>query len=574
MYRTKTVVPTIESSFFKLPDTLLLVFDRQWHVTLVSDAWTAALGYSPEEIRNSTFLNLLHIVDQGECERRLMALDADNPTLRFPSRCQRKDGSYLGVAWNVRFDAETELFYASAHETALNLQGQDASVPDALLDGLTGVPNRSLFIERLQHTQHRVSRRHDMQYAILYCGIDRFKVINQSLGHRYGDLLLVAIANLLYSTIRPTDMAARMAGDEFALLLEDIRDISSTLHVVNRIQQKLTEPLLLDEKEVYCSVSFGIVAGSEKNPEDLLGDANIAMIRAKAMGGSAYVVFDKHMHDQAIHRLQMEMDLRKAVEREEFEAYFQPIVCLDSQKTSGFEALVRWNHPENGLISPIHFIPVAEETGMIIQIGRWMLFNACQTLVEWNKKFASETPLTVSVNLAARQLQSPTLCEDVAEALQRSGLAPHLLKLEITESGMMANPDQAIEVLKKLRAMGVLLMLDDFGTGYSSLSYLHRLPINTLKVDRSFISNIQDRENDRHFVETIVTLVHKLGHTLVCEGIELACQADILADIGVEYGQGFLYAKPLKKSDAEAWLLDQGMWLATPAEKTVASFPA
>lgn len=545
----------MESSFFKLPDTLLLVFDRRWQLSLVSDAWAGTLGYAPEDLAHCSFLDLLHEEDRQACAQRLEAMDSESPTLRFPSRCQRRDGSYLGVAWNVRFDSRAGLYYASAHETAVHLQGDDARLPDMFVDGLTGLPNRSLFIERLQHTQHRARRRSEIRYAVLYCGIDRFKVVNHSLGHRQGDLLLMAVANMLYSTIRPTDMVARMAGDEFALLLEDIRDVSSTLHVVNRIQQKLVMPFMLDKHEVYCTVSFGIAAGTNKAPEELLGNANIAMISAKALGGGGYVVFDKHMHDQAVHRLELEMDLRKAIERDEFEAYYQPIMALADGRLAGFEALVRWNHPEKGLISPGEFIPVAEETGMIIQIGRWMLYQACRQAAEWNRELECETPLAISINLAARQMQHPELLADIDAALSEAGLAPELLKLEITESGMMANPDQAIDLLHKIKARGIRLMLDDFGTGYSSLSYLHRLPINTLKIDRSFVRQVHESDNDRHFVETIIALAHKLGHDLVCEGIELECQAKILAGMGVEFGQGFLYSRPVAAHEATMFIL-------------------
>ncbi|WP_371324099.1 GGDEF domain-containing protein [Dechloromonas sp. ZY10] len=554
MYRARTDLQSIESSFFKLPDTLLLVFDRDWSLSLVSDAWAGTLGRCRDEMLQGTFLDLLHDEDRADCAARLTAMDADSPTLRFASRCQRQDGSFLGVAWNIRYDSDDALYYASAHETAVNLQGNDARLPDMFVDSLTGLPNRSLFVERLEHTQHR-ARRRSIRYAVLYCGIDRFKVVNQSLGHRQGDLLLMAVANLLYSTIRPTDMVARMAGDEFALLLEDIRDVSSTLHVVNRIQQKLVMPFMLDKHEVYCTVSFGIAAGNDKGAEELLGDANIAMIGAKALGGGGYVVFDKQMHDQAVHRLELEMDLRRAVERDEFQAYFQPIIGLADRQLSGFEALVRWQHPEKGLISPADFIPVAEETGMIVPIGRRMLYAACRQAAQWNRNLAGKRPLSVSVNLAARQMQHPDLLADIASALNDSGLPPELLKLEITESSMMANPEQAIDLLRQLKAMGIRLMLDDFGTGYSSLSYLHRLPIDTLKIDRSFVRNVHQNDNDRHFIETIIGLAHKLGHDLVCEGIEQACQAEILAGLGVEYGQGFLYSRPVAAHEAEMFIL-------------------
>lgn len=558
IYRTRPELPVFERSFFKLPDTLLLVFDPNWALTLISDAWSSTLGYPKEVLQSRSFIELFHDDDQARCIEQVQQLQREAPTLRFGARCKRCDGSYLGIAWNVSFDADSGFYYASAHETALNLDGEGARLPDMFLDGLTGLPNRSLFLERLQHTQHRAQRRPEMQYAILYCGIDRFKVVNHSLGHRQGDLLLMAVANLFYSIIRPTDMAARMTGDEFALLLEDIRDISSTLQVVNRIQQKLVVPFMLDKHEVYCTVSFGIVAGDHgvKHPEELLSDANLAMIDAKHQGGGSYVLFDKQMHDRAVHRLELEMDLRRALDNNEFEAYYQPIIALDTGRLTGFEALVRWNHPHKGLISPADFIPIAEETGMIIPIGRLMLQAACQQAQHWNTQLTPETPLSVSVNIAARQLSHPDLLHDVANALASSGLAAHMLKLEITESSMMADADNAIDRLKRLKALGTQLMLDDFGTGYSSLSYLHRLPIDTLKIDRSFVHQLHENKTDRHFVETIVDLAHKLGHDLVCEGVEQVNQAEMLLAMGVEFAQGYLYSRPVNANEATMLILN------------------
>ncbi len=557
IYRARPELPVFERSFFKLPETLLLVFDANWALTLISDAWSNTLGYSKEALQAGSFIDLFHDDDQARCIEQVQQLQRETPTLRFAARCKRSDGSYLGIAWNVSFDADSGFYYASAHETALNLDGEGARLPDMFIDGLTGLPNRSLFLERLQHTQHRAQRRPDTQYAILYCGVDRFKVVNHSLGHRQGDLLLMAVANLFYSIIRPTDMAARMNGDEFALLLEDIRDISSTLQVVNRIQQKLVVPFTLDQHQVYCTVSFGIVAGDagHKSPEEMLSEANLAMIDAKHQGGGSYVLFDKQMHDRAVRRLELEMDLRRALDNHEFEAYYQPIMALDSGRLTGFEALVRWNHPEKGLISPADFIPVAEETGMIVPIGRLMLQVACQQAQYWNSRLTPEAPISVSVNLAARQLSHPELLADVADALASSGLPAHWLKLEITESSMMADANNAISRLEQLKALGIRLMLDDFGTGYSSLSYLHRLPVNTVKIDRSFVHQIHENETDRHFVETIVDLAHKLGHDLVCEGVEKPEQATLLASMGVEYAQGYLYSRPVNANEATMLVL-------------------
>lgn len=556
MYRARPDATPLKSSFFKLPETLLLVFGRDWQLHMISEARAHTLGFPLAELEGGSFLDLLHEQDRDSSTAKLLALSAESPTLRFTSRCRCHDGTYLGVAWNVTYDPEEATYYASAHETALNLNSDDARLPDMFVDGLTGLPNRSLFLDRLEHTQRRRERRKDLQFAVLYCGIDRFKVVNHSLGHRMGDLLLMNVANVIRSIIRPTDMAARLAGDEFALLLEDIRDVSATLLVVKRMQEKLVLPFELDGHQVFTSVSFGIMVSNEllQPAEEMLRDANMAMVRAKGQGGGSYVVFDQAMHDRAVRRMELELDLRSAVERGEFEAYYQPIVALADRRLAGFEALVRWRHPTKGLISPVEFIPVAEETGMIVPIGRWMLREACRQAKAW-QSLAGEPALTVSVNLSARQLLHPDLLADVAGALADSGLAPALLKLEITESAMMADAESAIALLNRLKAMQIRLLLDDFGTGYSSLSYLHRLPIDTLKIDRSFIMNMHENETDRHFVETIVHLSHKLGQDVICEGVELQEQADILSEMGVEYSQGFLYSRPVAANEAEILIL-------------------
>ncbi|MBI4986470.1 MAG: EAL domain-containing protein [Rhodocyclales bacterium] len=553
MYRSRPATALLESSFFKLPGTLLLVFDPDWKLSVISAAWSETLGFAAGDALPASFPELLHEDDRAECTAKLAALRQDNATLRFSARCRRRDGSYIGVAWNVSFDAESELYYASAHETAVNLGTDDAHLPAMYVDGLTGLPNRSLFLDRLEHTQRRSERRQDLQYAVLYCGIDRFKVVNHSLGHRMGDLLLMSMADVLRAAIRPTDMAARLSGDEFCLLLEDVTDVSSTLLVVSRIQQKLIVPFTLNKHEVFSSVSFGIaVSGTKRQTaEEMLRDANTAMVRAKTQGGGSYVVFNQEMHDRAVRRMDLELSLRHAVERGEFQAYYQPIVALADRSLAGFEALVRWQHPTKGLISPAEFIPVAEETGPIVPIGRWMLREACRQARDWQQRLPGGKALSVSVNLSARQLLHPDLLADVAAALADTGLPPQLLKLEITESVMVADPEGAIALLEDLKAMHLKLLLDDFGTGYSSLSYLHRLPIDTIKVDRSFVMNLDQSETARHFVETIVHLAHKLDRDVICEGVELEVQAEVLAAMGAEYSQGFLYSRPVAAHEAE-----------------------
>jgi diguanylate cyclase (GGDEF)-like protein len=559
MFRPRPHAAIIESAFFKLPDTLLLVFGPDMGLCVISEAWSSVLNYTFDELHACNFTELLHEEDRAAALEKLATLDEEHPTLRFSTRCRRRDGGYLGVAWNVVYDAGETLYYASAHETAFNLSTDDARLPEPFIDALTGLPNRRLFIDRLEHSLQRSLRRDDLQFAVLYSGIDRLKVVNHKLGHRMGDLLLINMANVIRSCIRPTDMAARMDGDEFALLLEDIRDVPASLLVASRIQEKLSAPFSLDGHEVFTSISFGIVmcGGDElqQRPDDIIRDANMAMMRGKAQGGGNFVVFDQASHDRAVRRMDLELDLRRAVELEQFHVYYQPIIRMNTMELVGFEALVRWNHPDKGLISPDEFIPVAEETGLIVPVGRLVLNEACRQAKKWNdQRDPALPPLTVSVNLSNRQLLHPELLADVRGALAASGLDAAKLKLEITESVMMEEADHAIELLNSLKEMGILLLLDDFGTGYSSLAYLHRLPIDTLKIDRSFISNLHSDLRGRHFVETIVHLAHKLGLDVICEGVELEVQANILIAMGAEFSQGFFYSRPVAAHEAEMLL--------------------
>ncbi len=558
IYRKPPQAVPSESAFFRLPGALLMILDDDWIVQMMSDSWREVLGVGQEELRWRRFTDLLHEVDRTEVVECLGRIGDALSTVRFSCRCRKADGHYVGLAWSVSHDPDHGLFYASAHETAVRFADHEARLPEIYVDGLTGLPNRGLFLDRVGHAMQRALRRKELRFAVIHCGVDRFSVVNHSLGSRIGDLLLIEVANLLRRTTRPTDMVARLGGDEFGILLEDIRDASSPVRVLKRLQENFVLPFRLHEHEVFCSLSAGVsISGEQYDEADLmLRDANMAMRRAKGQGGGGHVLFDRGMHEEALRRLDLEMDLRRALEKDQLEAYYQPIVRLADGRLEGFEALVRWNHPTQGLISPAEFIPLAEENGLIVQVGRWVLREACTQMRRWQQAFPRRPALTVSVNLSARQLLHPEILPEVRRILRETGLSPRHLKLEITESVMMENAERAIELLEALKRTRLKLMLDDFGTGYSSLSHLHRLPIDALKVDKSFVMHMHDRDEDRSFVETIVNLAHKLGRPVVCEGVELPAQEALLRELGVEFAQGYLYSRPVTAAQAEMLILE------------------
>ena len=427
----------------------------------------------------------------------------------------------------------------------------------AFHDSLTGLPNRAMFTELLKAEIESSNRRDGHMFAVLFLDLDRFKNINDSLGHTHGDLLLVAFAERLERTLRPIDTLARFGGDEFAILLSGMADATDAVRVAQRISDELSQPFVLDKNSAFATASIGIALSSSgyDRAEDILRDADIAMYRAKENGKARYEVFDHGMHARAVSRLQLESDLRHAIEQKEFSVYYQPIVCLQTGRLAGFEALVRWNHPRRGLVEPADFIPVAEETGLIVPIGQWVLNEACMQVRQWQIDSPSHRSLSLSVNLSARQVAQPNLLERIKEALDSSKLNPHCLKLEITESVVMENAEAAALMFKQLRLLGVQLSIDDFGTGYSSLSYLHRFPLNYLKIDRSFVMRLTT-DNDNAIVRTISTLARNLGMEVIAEGIETEEQHQQLKMLGCEYGQGYLFSRPVN-SDAVIHLLAQ-----------------
>ncbi|PWT93507.1 MAG: hypothetical protein C5B54_01735, partial [Acidobacteria bacterium] len=387
--------------------------------------------------------------------------------------------------------------------------------------------------------------------------IDRFKVINDSLGHMLGDQLLIEVTRRLASCLRPGDSVARLGGDEFSLLIDDINDVSDATRVANRIQQAMQLPFKVAGQEVFATGSIGIAVSDKgyDRTEDLLRDADTAMYRAKALGKNRYEVFDKVMHARAVALLELETDLRWATERDEFQVYYQPIISLTDDMVIGFEALVRWKHPERGILVPNEFIPMAEETGLIVPIGLYVLREACRQVKEWQTQFPSDPPLAVSVNLSSRQFNQPDFVESVERILNEVGLDPISLRFEITESIIMDNPQSATSMLIRLRNLKVGIQIDDFGTGYSSLGYLARFPINTLKIDRSFVGGLDSEEN-LEIVKAIVTLARNLRMDVTAEGVETQEQLLQLRALGCDHAQGYFFSEPLDKESIAAMIAE------------------
>lgn len=443
-------------------------------------------------------------------------------------------------------------------------KAQQQIIRDAIHDGLTGLPNRTLLMTRIDHSIKQAKRNRDYLFALLFIDLDRFKMINDSLGHLVGDKLLIAIAQILPEGLRDTDTVARLGGDEFVILLDGINSLKDATHVGDRLQEKLKQPLNIEGHTVITSASIGIALSNTtyENSSQLLRDADIAMYRAKEKGKACYEVFNRAMYLQTLETIELESNLSLAIERKEFLLYYQPIISLQSGKLAGFEALIRWQHPEKGFIPPVEFIPIAEDTGSILAIGDWVLNEACGQLSAWQQQFSSMPEIAswkMSVNLVSQQLQEPQFIQKLDQMLLETGLDSSCLRLEITERVLVDSEESTQNTLAEIKRRKIKLSIDDFGTGYSSLSYLHRLPIDNLKIDRSFVDGINSDTENFEIVKTIITLAHNLGMDAIAEGVETSAQVNRLEALGCEFAQGYLFAKPLETRVIESMLSRQSI---------------
>lgn len=512
---------------------------------------------SSEDLVGDGWRDCVHPDDLAESVKRWAASLDNGNSYEMEFRLRRHDGEYRWHVAKATAGRDENGNIAKWYGTNTDINDQKNSEEKlnyyARHDTLTDLPNRAEFMSHLTVAVDR-SRNTSGCFAVLFLDLDRFKVVNDSLGHVVGDKLLVGIAERLKSCVRPGDVVARLGGDEFTILLNRTGGLDDVIKVAERLQTRLSEPFRLGSYEVFTTASVGIIMSDEvhREPEDFLRDADSAMYRAKDAGKARYEVFDRQMHVRNLNQLQLETDLRRAVERDEFEVYYQPIVDLQTGNVAEFEALIRWHHPVNGLVLPSEFVGVAEETGLIVPVGKWIIDEACRQTGEWQKR--ANFPLSISVNLSAKQLMHPALTAQVAEALATTGLDPRQLKLEVTESTVMDHSERSLSVLSELDVLGISLSTDDFGTGYSSLSYLQRFPFDRLKIDRSFIDKMVVDEKSGAIVKTILMLGENLGIEVVAEGIETERQLELLCSLGCRLGQGFLFSEPVRPNQAEKLL--------------------
>jgi diguanylate cyclase (GGDEF)-like protein/PAS domain S-box-containing protein len=541
---------------------VVCVLDPDTTVTYASPSTLRVLGFDPSHVEGTRFSDLIHPDDMTRVLQFLSPVgDAEGHTGLVEFRIRRRDGEYVHtetLRTTLLHDPNVRGIVLNTRDVTERKQFEEQLSHQAFHDTVTTLANRALFHDRVTHALERQVREHE-PISVLFMDLDDFKTINDSLGHAAGDQLLYEVGERLKGCLRAADTAARLGGDEFAILLEDSEEGVQAADVAERIMQMLEEPFTLEGKEVFVRASVGIATADGERAgdvEELLRNADVAMYMAKERGKGRYQVFEPAMHDTALKRLELKADLQRAIEHEEYQLHYQPVIELETGRISGVEALVRWIHPVRGLVPPLDFIPLAEETGLIVPIGLWVMREACRFAVELQERFPSDPPLHMAVNLSARQIARPELVDEVRGTLAETGLEPHSLILEITESVMMQDMELSIERLSALKQIGVQLAVDDFGTGYSSLNYIRRFPVDILKVDKSFVDGVSEGGEASALTAAVIELASILNLKPVAEGIERADQLQRLLELRCDLGQGFFFAKPLPGEELTA-LLDE-----------------
>jgi len=538
-------------------------WDLRTNMIYYSYRWKSMLGYDEKNISGypEEWFRRVHPDDRCEVEARIAAhLSGRSEHFESEYRIVHKDGMYrwvLNRGLAIR-DRDGHAYRMAGSQTDITSKKtvDEQLVYNAFHDALTGLPNRALFMDRLQHIITVSNRRANEVYAVLFLDMDRFKIINDSLGHTVGDQILVVMGQKLSECLRPGDTVARLGGDEFAVLLHNINEAKDAVEVAERIHHKLSEPLLVKGHEIFSSVSIGIAmnSGLYERPEQVLRDADIAMYQAKSRGSACHEIFDPKMHANILDRLQLEADMRGALDHREFILFYQPIIDLKTHQLISFEALVRWNHPKRGLIYPLEFIPMAEENGLINTIGDWILRESCRELRILQERYPKLPPIMMSVNISGKQFAQRDLASKVSAIIGETGIDANTLALEITESMIMENIDLAVETMNQLRSMGVQIHIDDFGTGYSSLSYLHRFPIDAIKIDRTFINKLSADGKNKEIILSILSLASSMNFDVIAEGVEMDHQMVHMQNMQCQFGQGFLISVPMEPGAIDAWV--------------------
>ena len=544
-------------------------WDLKTNKILYSDRWKEMLGFNDDEISDTAdeWLSRVHPEDHDRVRASIDAyLEGTTSNFEIEYRIRHFSDNYLwmmakGLAIRTS-DGRATRFAGSQTDVSERKSNEEQMIHDALHDTLTNIPNRTLLLDRIRQSLVRRKRYPKTSFAIIFIDLDRFRLVNESLGHIHGDELLQLISARLKETIPISDTVARLGGDEFSILLQDINSVRDVEVIAKDIQNLFSKPFFLGDREVFASASMGIAHSDNdyKTPEEILRDAELAMYRAKREGKSQSIVFQPQFRQSSLSPIDLDTDLRRALDRDEMELHYQPIISMRDRTISGFEALLRWSHRSRGVISPNEFIPLAEETGLIYDLGQWVLGKACKQIAAWNKSKKKEDQLEISINLSSRQFSDPNLVEGIVENIEKSGFDAEFLKIEITESALMQNAQRSVSMLNQLKDLNIKVCVDDFGTGYSSLSYLHTFPIDTLKIDRSFVHDMSRNFRNMEIIRTIIMLAHNLKLDVIAEGVETGEQDAQLSALGCQFAQGFYFSRPINSSDAALLIQQNHQW--------------